>query len=350
MSGATKVLHILPSFSHLGGVERHVLDLIAHFPHHLAASSGGLYKPKNHIALPLDSKNPWRILQNRKLIQRLVQSHKIDLIHVHSRAPAWSLVGISIPWISTFHGIYGCQNKLKKFYNAGMLKGESVIAISDFVAHHIQNIYNPSIPIHVIKEGIDTEYFAPMQVTAQKLWGIDKKVILLVGRFTRLKGHKILIEATRGLNATIILMGDQSQKESYVRALKSMAHPDVVFMSSMEDPRPAYAAAHIVVSCSIEPETFGRTTAEALSMGKFFVGTHLGATPELCQNAGWLTPAGDIKALRAILEQLLSMPYTVHTEARQQAEKCLSIAVMLNKLNALYNAVHAEYTQKIFKS
>lgn len=338
-----RILHLLPRLSHLGGVEKHVLDLLHHFPDHYVAASGGCLSDAlggRFISGAFYSKNPWQIGANRCLLKRIIKNKKIDAIHVHSRAPAWSVVGLNIPWISTFHGIYGCQNIFKKYYNAGMLRGQKVIAISDFVASHIKKTYNSFPEITTIYEGIDTDHFSPQDVLAENLWGIKKKVILMVARFTALKGHEILIRATQDLDAAVVFIGDQTRKPAYVQGLRQLAkdlcHDHVYFMPEMQDPRPAYAAAHSVVSCSVEPETFGRTTAEALSMGKFFVGTNIGATPEICGNVGWLVPPKDVRALRETLSNLLFRPPAMRQEARKRMISYFSDTKMYQNLHHAY--------------
>ncbi len=64
------------------------------------------------------SKNPFMIFFNIFVILFIVLFYKINIIHVRSRAPAWScyfaskLLGVSL--ISTFHGTYNFNNPFKK--------------------------------------------------------------------------------------------------------------------------------------------------------------------------------------------------------------------------------------------
>jgi glycosyltransferase involved in cell wall biosynthesis len=332
-----RVLHLLPKLSHLGGVERHVIDILNAFPKHLVCSGGGYLLntfPNNHIYAPIHSKNPLIISKNRILIRKIVDHYKIDLIHVHSRAPAWSVGHLNIPVVSTFHGTYGCQNIFKKIYNSAMLKGAAVVAPSNFVKQHIEKTYKTKTPIETILQGIDTNYFSPQPYLSENIWGIKKKIILLVGRFTKLKGHEILIQATKDLDAAVVFVG--KQEGHYLTTLKKMAHENVFFFEEMSDPRPAYAAAHIVVSCSIEPETFGRTTAEALSMGRLFIGTNLGATPELCGKNGVLVPPGDVFALKQALQDLLEISYEHDLRARDCILSYFSLKNMMQNLDCFY--------------
>jgi glycosyltransferase involved in cell wall biosynthesis len=71
----------------------------------------------------------------------------------------------------------------------------------------------------------------------------------------------------------------------------------------------AYMAADIVVSCSVEPEAFGRIAAEAAAMGRPVIATDHGGAREtvLAEETGLLIPPGDATALAEALTQLLRM-------------------------------------------
>jgi glycosyltransferase involved in cell wall biosynthesis len=80
----------------------------------------------------------------------------------------------------------------------------------------------------------------------------------------------------------------------------------------------AYLAASLALMPSIEPEAFGRVSAEAQAMGCPVIVSDLGALPETivspdrAKNAGdatgWVSPAGDEEALAERIVAALSMP------------------------------------------
>ena len=90
----------------------------------VVVSSGG-YKENELLRynslleiLPVHSKNIFSILQNKKKIIELAIKHNISLIHVRSRAPAWSAYWaakeLNLPFVTTFHGTYGTNGLFKK--------------------------------------------------------------------------------------------------------------------------------------------------------------------------------------------------------------------------------------------
>lgn len=315
-----RVLQVLPDLKKNGGVEQGMIAWVERHPDMLwVASAGGALaeRIKHHITLPLSTKNPWKMWLNVKRLTSVMLDHHISLVHVRSRAPAWSVMWAckraGIPWIATYHGLYNASNLVKKWYNSIMTRGQTVIAISDWVAQHIKKNY-PKAHITTIYGGINVSSFKPTQndmwrrTWREKLNIADsQKVVLLPGRLTRLKGHHVLFEAARGLDNrwVIVLLGD-AQKNYYAKELSQIAATlpvRVIFLPGGDDVRFAYAGADVIVSCSTDPEAFGRITAEALAMERPYIGTNHGGTIELTQNGkfGLLVPPGDALALREAL-------------------------------------------------
>ena len=118
MKKKIKVLQAIPRLGY-GGAETGCFDLAHFLPERsfksfIVTSGGELLKfvDKKKVKvfnLPFQSKKPILILFNN-----------ITIVHVRSRAPAWScLIASKITrrkLITTFHGTYNFSNKIKKFY------------------------------------------------------------------------------------------------------------------------------------------------------------------------------------------------------------------------------------------
>lgn len=300
-----KVLEVLPAFS-TGGVEKYVFDVLSRLsskykkhPFYVASAGGGLVRslPKNvtHFQLPLDQKS--KIIQNAFSLVKLCKEHKIGRIHVHSRAPAWSCylasLVLKIPYASTYHGAHKAQNKFKKFYNSGMLRGEYVIAVSRFIHEHLK-IYENTFKIIDIFEGIDPYQFEPISVPEGILKRQElqipfyQKVILVPGRFTRIKGQKDFVHAVSKLanldTITLMFIGNHQENKSYAKEIKDLCDGyklTYLMLDPVEDLVPYYALADLVVVPTLVPESFGRVIAEALSMNKLVVSFAHGGALEL---------------------------------------------------------------------
>ena len=142
-----KILQVIPAME-MGGAEAGTVEISSYMKKKgwdvIVASFGGSLVKKlnlrniNHIKLPLNSKNPLIIFFNIFKIAWIIKKYKVKIVHVRSRAPAWSayyacLMFRGIKLISTVHGAYDNQNIFKKIYNSIMLRSVKIIAISNYI-------------------------------------------------------------------------------------------------------------------------------------------------------------------------------------------------------------------------
>lgn len=374
MKNNPTVLQVLPALE-AGGVERATIDiaiaLSAVGPTYVASAGGALVKNLesqgiHHIDLPLNSKNPLVLLKNAKRIYDLIRTFDIDIIHAHSRAPAWSAYlacrWAKKPFITTYHAAYKGKSFLKKFYNSIMVRGFRVITISDFIDRHVRQIYPESAERLVkIKEGIDTNYFSLPQVSDQNVKDLrhflnipeNYRIILLPGRLTRIKGPDILLKAMAHLKTKewcVLIAGDPGRKRDYLDEIKALIRKlqieeHVKFLSTIADLRSYYRLADSVVVPSIVPEAFGRVTAEAGSMERIVIGTNLGATPEVClhEETGFIVPAGDEISLANAIEKVLHLGEEGRQfygkRARSHIQQNFDLNISMQKTLCLYQEV-----------
>jgi len=317
MSSKLKVLQVIPRLGY-GGAEIGCYDL-AHYlkeqksSSFIATSGGELLKyiDKKKVKLfrlPVHSKNPLLILINIFILTFIVLFYKINILHVRSRAPAWSCYYVSkitrCKLVTTFHGTYNFNNSIKKKYNAIMLKSDCVIAGSNFIFSHIKEKYPEYISkikkFLVIFRGINTEYYDPDNIKeAERIkflrkLNIDanKKIILMPGRLTEWKGQEIFIEALNDLktkfgykNFIAILLGSDQGRKIYKKKLirlieRFRLNNEVIFLEHAPSMPVAYSVSSVIVSASIEPEAFGRISVEAQSMKKPIVASDIGGSRE----------------------------------------------------------------------
>lgn len=366
------ILQILPELRS-GGVERGTIEIAEALAvagwRSLVVSAGGPMTEQlkrvnaSHIELPVQSKNPFTILRNARRLEEIIKTHEVDIVHARSRAPAWSAWmatrNTQTAFITTFHGVYGLENNWKKKYNEVMVRGERVIAVSNFVAEHILSNY-PCDPekIRVIHRGADVERFRPELASGPRImqlaqsWHLpeDKPVILMPGRITRWKGQHVLLEALHKLphrNFVCILLGESGHHTGYKQELEAMIEQlDLVGHARIIPPTThmvdAYALAHMVVVPSIEPEAFGRVPVEAQAMGKPVITTDHGGACETVEHGitGWRIKPNDADALADAIQQVLNLPAETLQQmgetSRQRVCEHFSTAAMCNKTLDLY--------------
>ncbi len=372
-----RVLQVLPSLN-VGGVEVGTVQMAkalldAGAKAHVA-SSGGVFDRELEAlgvclhTLPLASKNPMTLFKNARLLGKIVQEENIDLVHVRSRAPAWSvywaLKDTSTPWLSTFHGTYNFKSSAKKFYNSVMVRGCRVIAISDFIKEHILTHYSDYVKadqLRVIHRGVDLMRFSPEHADksdgnqVRELFGIplDAPLIVMPGRLTPWKGQRVLIEALaslKGRECYGLIVGPSKGKVKYKESLQLLIESHGldrrVFLSEEASNVPAlYSAADLIVHASLEPEAFGRTLIEAQASGKVVIASKEGAPLEIIEDTvtGFLTPPGDALNLACMIERYFNLPDPLKKkmalDARARAQSHFSEALMCDKTLSLYEEI-----------
>jgi glycosyltransferase involved in cell wall biosynthesis len=366
------ILQVLPELR-TGGVERGTVEIAGAIKRAgwqpLVASQGGAmvanvsYVGGEHIALPLASKNPFRIWRNAAALEKTIRERKVDLIHARSRAPAWSAwlaaKRTGTPFVTTFHGVYGLKPAIKKYYNAVMTRGDRVIAISHFVARHIAQHYHVGEDrLRIIHRGVDLNQFDPERIMPQRMielarkWRVpdDLPLIVMPGRITRWKGQHVMVEALARLphrHFFCLLVGDdmghpnyRKEVEQSIRALGLEGH--IRFAGNTPYMAEAYMLADIVVAPSVEPEAFGRVPVEAQAMGRLVIAANHGGTCETIVDGqtGWLVKPGNAGDLARAIECALRLPEPEKDRIRRQAiahaREYFSAEIMCGKTLEVY--------------
>jgi len=338
------VLQIIPSLA-IGGAERNVLAIAAALVQaghrSIVISSGGALvdvlqrSGSEHITWNVKSKNPLVIFRNKKRLMDFIQTEKIDIVHAHSRAPAWSAYLATrkprVPFVTSFHSAYKGTSALKKGYNSVMARGDRVMAASRFLADHVQAQYHVGgDKIALIPLGIDLAVFNRDAVSDEQRDAFrqtyavppDTPLFIMPSRLSPIKGHELVLRALHRLGArpyVCLMIGSDQGRKEYRQHLESLVKElnlgDKVRFVDQADLPVAYAAASVVLSPSQVAEGFGLVPVEAQAMGVPVIATAAGATMEtvLQGKTGWLVPLGDVKALSAAMTDALTL-----TPARRQ--------------------------------
>lgn len=360
------VLQVVPAL-HGGGVERSTLEVAAALARQghrsLVMSSGGRLVPglqaagSEHFRWPIDRKSPLTFRHVPRL-RRLLLAENVDILHARSRLPAWlawlawrGMEPVRRPrFITTVHGLNSVNA-----YSAVMLKGERVITVSaaarDYVLRHYPGV-DPA-RISVIRRGVDPAGFpAGYQPEAEWLAGwyrqypqlYKRYVITLAGRISRRKGIDDFLAViaglvARGVPAQGLVVGESKpgRRDGGValRARIAAAGLDgnITLTGFREDVRDIMAVSDVVLSLSRQPEAFGRTVNEALSLRVPVAGyAHGGVGEQLLQHfpAGAVPPA-DVAAMVGRLQAWYRSPPSM------QGVSTCTLQEMLERTLALYH-------------
>ena len=382
------ILQIIPRLIS-GGAERSTVDiakaLVEQGHNAIIISEGGRLTREAQnanvtcITLPVASKSPLTIYKNINKIAKIIQDYNVDIVHARSRAPAWSSYYAAqktgVKFVTTYHGLYGENNFLKKFYNSVMVKGDAVIAVSDFIETELKKRY-PNLDadnkITTIYRGINLEHYAPEHVTRQRIEQLIKQweltddmrhVILLPGRITRIKGHLLLLDALEKLlkkrnDFVCICPGDvQEGKEEYAWEIAKVLEQKglrnyVRLPGACLDMAAAYAVSNIVVAPSTKPEAFGRIPIEAQVMGKPIIcANHGGFCETVIDNkTGFLFAPNNADDFAQSIDKVLSMTEAQRNASVSLARKTVTELYSVNRMCSLTIQLYQSLCQKTIHS
>ncbi len=334
------VLQVLPELNQ-GGVELGTIEIASELQKcgikNFVASQGGrmayqLDRMKvKHFTLPLKTKNPIRWWINYRRLVKIIKENGINIVHARSRAPAWSAYWAAkktgAKFLTTFHGTYGLKPHFIKWrYNRIMTCGDLVIAISQHIKEHIIKNYKcDESKIRLIYRCVNMENFDVSKMTAERMIKLmeeyhlpeDKKIILLIGRLTRWKGQRLMIDALekiKDMDFFCVFVGDDQGRTYYTEELKEAIiekgmEGKFAFIKHVADVPAMMMISDVVVSASTDPEAFGRIAAEGEAMGRIVVASNIGGSLENIKDGitGKHFKSGDAESLAETLKWALTL-------------------------------------------
>ena len=379
------ILQIIPRLD-TGGAELSTIEIVGAVARAggtaLVATEGGRMADRvtdgggEIVTMPAGAKSPLRMLANARRLERLIAERRIDLVHARSRAPAWSALLASrrarVPFVTTYHGAYGERSWPKRIYNSVMARADLVIANSHYTSELVRQRYGtPESAIRVIHRGVDLVRFDPGRVATERIQSLRRawqvpdasRIVLQAARLTGWKGQAVLIEAASILarggrlgDAVVVLAGDAQGRDGYADGLRARIAAAglgdrVRIVGHVEDVAAAFAAAHVTVVASTEPEAFGRAAAEAEAMACPVIATDIGAPREtvlavpwvpLAHATGWLVPPADAAALADRLSEALALPARERASMGERARRHVAASFTLARMRRATLAVYDE--------
>lgn len=346
------VVQLLPELSS-GGVERTTLEVAAALAaaghRSVVVSAGGrlvdglVAQGSEHIPLDIGRKSLASLRHVRSLRKLFVQMRP-DIVHARSRLPAWlahfALRGLREGAPHFVTGVHGLNSP--GAYSSILSRGERVVCVSNTVREHVLRHWPDTRPerMVVIEPGIDSRIFSaasamPNALPLPATWR-GRRILLMPGRGTRLKGHDAAIRLLgslreAGIDAGLWLLGCvQPGRDAYVEELRSLAASldladRVQFSAPSSAIVDAYRGSDLVLQLSSRPEAFGRTVVESLAVGTPVIGWDHGGVGELLARhfpSGRVVP-GDPAALLATTLAILSgqnQPAAIHPQSLADAQ------------------------------
>ncbi len=335
-----------------GGIERGVCDFsikAKELGHDVTVTSGaGRFIPilrekgiKWHD-VSMDRKNLSTFIISRRLLQKIIDKEKPDIVHVQSRFPCWIAASLmqkfpGLPWVSSIHSF----NRFG-LYSRSEGRGNLVITVSNALKRHaVEYLKIPQEKIRIVYNGISDEFTLIRKNNSGRI------CIGMIARFSLYKGHYVFLEAVKvlkkklELRALIVGSGSNSYKnhlESWILKNGLNETVDVIRMDSAE----ALKNIDILVVPSFVPEGFGRTVVEAQMSKTVVIGTDIGAIPELIEDCktGFLVKPGDYRQIAEKIAYIIENPEIlkpVVQNAYENAMNNFTVDIMVKKTLNVYN-------------
>ena len=289
-----------------------------------------------------------------------------DVVHTHKYKDSFigTLVArsLGIPYVVRIvHGLpepfMGLRNAKMVAYTAAdrLMTGwfvDRVVAVSSDIERVLIGLYG-SNRVSCIHNGID---LAAVRVTTsrealRRKWQIpeDAVVIGTVGRLVPVKGHAILLDATRILQASIgnvalVLVGDGPlRKDLEANAKRLGLEKSVIFAGQQDQSYDFMNMMDVFVLPSLH-EGIPMVVLEALALQRPVVATRVGGIPEVIEHGqtGFLAEPSDASSLARLLQRLvedLPMAVSIGKAGRTRVEEKFTARTMAGKTAELYEQV-----------
>ncbi len=299
-----------------------------------------------------------------RALRRHLRAQAYDLIHVNGSADhrhvMLACLGLSrrpaIVW--TKHNDHDCAslgNRLR-----ARLATDHVIAVSDYVAGLLASSPYARLPRVTIRHGIDTGYFAPVTPVQKadaraRLFGPQHDGLLVLGSAAGTNTDKGWLDLLAGVaqlpperraRVRVIVAGSLPGPEKRARVQALGLSDQVVFPGLVDDVRPVLAACDIGFVLSWR-EALSYACRELMALGLPALISDAGGLPENLTDAreGWIVPARDAAALRAVLQGVFDAPQTLHAmgwAARARSEREFALPGFVQRTQAVYAALRPD--------
>ena len=364
-----KILHLTSTPHGIGGVERLLLDMAAHYDRdrfsvahcNLFDETGGegpFPTALRATGLPCFEIEGRRWNDVPRLVRelvRLIRREQIDVLHLHMVHA--TIVGGLTAWL-----LNPARVVLSKHYQYAMLSGrfarlldrtftnraEAVAAVSQCVQRDLVRHGMAPGRTRVIYNGIDLKMFDRRAAEKTPLARDGGGPLLAcLGSLHPVKGQEFLLRAMPDIlrqhpGARLFLIGEGRERARLEQMRESLGIRDVVMMPGFQRNVPAILPQiDLCVHPSVD-EAFGLVLLEAMAAGKAVVATSVGGIPEIVAEGrtGLLVPPRDPAALARAVCTVLADPEqraNMGAAGRARVEQEFTIQKTMRDYETLYS-------------
>ncbi len=333
-----KILHFYKTYfpNTMGGVEK-VIDQIAIGTADLGIESEVLVltPEKKQSTIEMNGYKVHRVPQlfeiastpfSARVFRRFSQlAKKADVIHYHFPWPFADLVHFATqakkPSLVTYHSDIVQQKKLLKLYqplmNRFLSSVDCIVATSPNYAASSLVLSKYADKVKIVPIGLDEKSYPKPTFQRLEYWRhrYNGKFLLFIGVMRYYKGLHTLIEAAKGINVPILIVGSGGMIEQELQEqVNQQGSTNVQFMGPLpeEDKIALLMLCYgVILPSHLRSEAFGVSLLEGAMFGKPMISCEIGTGTtfiNIHQETGLVVPPENSFALRQAMQYLLDNP------------------------------------------
>jgi glycosyltransferase involved in cell wall biosynthesis len=321
-----------------GGAEQVLLTideaLVEHGHRSLVLAAAGSRCYGLHVPVQVPSRNldPDAKREARRLfrqaLDRTLQTHSVDIVHMHGIDFAEYLPEEEVPVVVSLHLPLDWYSP--KVFEAAR-KRVSLVCVS---RSHAQTARLGLQIADIISNGVMLDRFQPTAIKGD--------YVLFMGRICREKGVHRAIEAAKRAGEKLLIAGTifdyPEHREYFQNTVRPRLGPEAVFLGSVGGMRKAelLAGAKCLLIPSLAPETSSLTAMEAMASGTPVVAWRSGALPEVVAHGRTGLLVSSVEEMSNAIHSASSLS---SAECRREAEWRFSSEHMVAGYLELYNKI-----------
>jgi len=366
-----RVLHFFKTFypDTMGGVEQ-VISQIARGSVKLGIDTDVLTLTSSHVVSPLevDGYSVHRVRQDFQIASTSFStavfgrfkelSRKADVIHYHFPWPFMDVVHfltqVKKPTVVTYHSDIIRQKNLLKLYRPLMNKFlgsvDKIVATSPNYLETSSVLRQFSNKVSIIPIGLDKSAYPKPSDERVHYWRgkFGAKFFLFVGVLRYYKGLHILLEASKGADYPIVIVGAGPMERALKEQASKLGLRNIHFLGLLpdEDKVALLMLCYAVVFPShLRSEAFGISLLESAMFAKPMISSEIGTGTSyinISNETGLVLPPSDSVALRQAMQYLWEHPEKaaeMGVKAEERYLRLFTADIMVEKYAKIYREI-----------
>jgi glycosyltransferase involved in cell wall biosynthesis len=218
---------------------------------------------------------------------------------------------------------------------------DAVVVPSGPAREHLQRV-GVDAPVHVVPNGVDTEFFRPVDTNGfREKHGLpDGPLVGYTGRHGFEKDLGTILDAVDGIDATVVFGGDGPARD-HLESRAADVDADVRFLGFLDrEELPAFYSSLSAFAFPSPVETQGLVALEANACGTPVVGVDSGALSDTVEDGetGYHFQPGDVSGFRDGIDRVIRDGQGLRERCLERRE-AMSVEHAVDELAAVYDEV-----------